>query len=201
MPGGHGKMKRTIHLLVVLTFALLLLACEKAERETSTEEDSSKQAQTATEGVTATDGEEGWYLDWDAALETAAKEKRPVLAYFEAPWCKFCELMDAETFSSVEIGQTLASEWIAIRLDIDDKSAQGSYRGERLTYAGLAERFGIRALPSFVFLDTQGDPIRVISGYNSKQRFGLILEYMGKQLYKDNVDLDAYIATRSSSTL
>jgi thioredoxin-related protein len=86
-------------------------------------------------------------------------------------------------------------------LDIEAESAEGSYRGERLTYAGLAERFGIMVLPSFVFLDMQVDPVKVISGYISKQRFGLILDYMEKELYKDKVDLEEYIASRSSSKL
>jgi thiol:disulfide interchange protein DsbD len=194
-------MKKTNCFIVALVFAFLLGACEKGDQRTGVERDSTRQTQTATETSTATDGEEGWYLSWDAGLETAAKQKKPVLAYFKAPWCQFCTLMEKETFSSTDIGQTLASEWIAIRLDIDKKSAEGIYRGERLTYAEIAERFGIKALPSFVFLDKQSDPVRVISGYNSKQRFGIILDYMGKELYKDNVDLEVYISTRSSSTL
>jgi thioredoxin-related protein len=194
-------MKKTIYFMVAFAFALLFTACEKGDQQSGAEGDSSGQAQTAAERSTAPGGKEGWYLSWDAGLETAAEQKKPVLAYFKAPWCQFCTLMEKETFSSADIGQTLASEWIAIGLDIDDKSAEGTYRGERLTYAGLAERFGIKALPSFVFLDTQADPVKVISGYNSKQRFGLILEYMGKELYKNNVDLEGYIATRSSSTL
>ncbi len=194
-------MKKTIYFMAAFVFAFLFVACQKGDQQTGVEKDSSGQARTATEGVSAKDGQEGWYLDWDTGLEKAAKEKRPVLAYFEAPWCKFCELMDAETFSSAEIGRTLASEWIAIRLDIERQGAEGSYRGERLTYADLAKRFGIKALPSFVFLDTQGDPVKVISGYISKQKFALILDYMGKELYKDNVDLESYIAARSSSKL
>ena len=194
-------MKKAIYFLVALAFALLFAACERGDQQTGVEGDSSQQTQVAVEKSTATDVEEGWYLDWDAGLETAAKEKRPVLAYFKAPWCQFCTLMEEETFSSTDIGQTLASEWIAIRLDIDRKSAEGTYRGERLTYAQIAERFGIKALPSFVFLDKQADPVRVMSGYISKQRFGIILDYMEKELYKDNVDLEVYIATRSSSAL
>ncbi len=179
--------------MVAVALALLLAACEKGDQQTGEEGSSSGQARTAT------DGEEGWYLDWDAGLETAAKEHKPILAYFEAPWCKFCELMESETFSSAEVGLVLASEWIAIRLDIDDKSAVGVYRGERLTYAQIAERFGIKMLPSFVFLDRQGDPVKVTSGYMSKHRFGLMLDYMHKELYKDNVDLEEYITSKSSS--
>jgi len=194
-------MKKTSYFLVALAFAVLFTACEKGDQQTGVEGGSSPRTQTAMETSTATDREEGWYLDWDAGLETAVKEKRPVLAYFEAPWCKFCRLMESETFSSTEIGLTLAHDWIAIRLDIEAEAAEGTYRGERLTYAQIAERFGIKGLPSLVFLDTQGDPVKVMSGYISKERFGIILDYMGKELYKDNVDLEAYIATRSSSAL
>lgn len=194
-------MKKMVYFMAAFVFACLLVACEKGDQQTSVEEDSSGQAQTATEGVSAKDGEEGWYLDWDTGLETAAREKRPVLAYIEAPWCKFCELMDAETFSSDQIGLTLASQWIAVRLDIDDKSAQGTYRGEKLTYAGLVERFGIKALPSFVFLDTQMKEAKVVSGYIPKERFRLILEYMKEELYKENIDLETYITSKSSSNL
>jgi thioredoxin-related protein len=158
-------MKKPVHFMVALVLALLFTACEKGDQQTGAEGDRSGQDQTAAERSTAPEGKEGWYLSWDVGLETAAKQKKPVLAYFKAPWCQFCTLMEKETFSSAEIGQMLASEWIAIRLDIEGKSAEGSYRGERLTYAGLAERFGIKALPSFVFLDTQADPVKVVSGW------------------------------------
>ena len=56
---------------------------------------------------------------------------------------------------------------------------------------------GVRAFPSYLFIDKEGEPITVISSYFPKEKFKPILNYFKNELYKKNVKLTDYIESNS----
>ena len=168
----------------------------------------------------------GWYHDWDEGMAVASKENKLIIVDFYADWCNWCKVMDEKTFSDSEIKDIFAKDWITIRLNTEDNKTTGSFTGNTLvflekrigsidklnkalgtnftsfsearpTYNQLAGIFGIKGLPSYLFIDKKGEPITVISSFYPKEKFKPILNYFKNEIYKKNIDLYDYIESNS----
>lgn len=54
---------------------------------------------------------EGWTDDYDAALRQAAAEKKTVLADFSgSDWCKWCQKLDQEVFSTADFRKAASQD-------------------------------------------------------------------------------------------
>ena len=59
-------------------------------------------------------------VNWMSAqeIETAyAEEKRPILIFIYADWCKICKLQEATTFQEDSIGLLLNEEYYALKIN------------------------------------------------------------------------------------
>ena len=165
---------------------LLLFACGKSNEQANAEQNSTAEITPTTQETSSVSDENGWYNDWDAGIKAANSEKKPVLVDFTAGWCKWCKVMEEKTFSDPEIKKTFTADWITIRIDTEDAKTQGTFKDRTLTYRELAGSFGVTGLPSFLFLDKNGEPITVISGYKEKKEFGVILDFFKDEIYKED---------------
>lgn len=93
------------------------------------------------------DGVEFHELTFDQALERAASEDKLVFIDFFTIWCVPCREMDATTFKDPEVAAWLAEHTVALKVD-----AEASETNE-----ALAERFGVRSYPNYVFLSPEGE--------------------------------------------
>ena len=111
--------------------------------------------------------------------------------------------MDDSTFSDPKIKKKFASDWITIRLDTQDMETMGTFKGETLTFRQMSGAFGVTSLPSYLFIDRNGEPVSVdgnisrIPGYIPKEKFSIILDYFKNELYKKDVNLQEYIKSKS----
>ncbi len=64
-------------------------------------------------------------IDWhpwsEEAFEKAARENKPVFLSSGAIWCHWCHVMAKESFESDEIAQIMNENFIAIKLDRDER--------------------------------------------------------------------------------
>jgi len=190
-------MKYTKFFIMVLVANFLLLACSKSNETATAEQNTESQISGAKVKTASIRDEKGWYNDWDAGMEAARKEKKPVLVDFYADWCKWCHVMDEETFSDPEIKKIFASDWITIRIDTEDTETIGTFKSETLTFRQMSGSFGVTGLPSYLFIDTKGEPVTIIPGYIPKEKFSIILDYFKNELYKKDVNLQEYIKSKS----
>lgn len=188
---------RAIRGLTALTAALFVLACGQGPESTGREPSALPAKEENRGGTAGLQGEGVWYLDWDEGIEAAKKAAKPVVVNFHADWCGYCRAMDENTLRAPQITKMLASDWVAIRVDVEDRKTEGTFEGKRLPYSDLAQFLGVRGLPSFLFIDAQGGPIQVVSGYFSAQNFEFLLDYVRTGLYKGDMSLEEYIASRS----
>ncbi|MEX2372499.1 MAG: DUF255 domain-containing protein, partial [Dehalococcoidia bacterium] len=62
------------------------------------------------------------WLEWDAeAFEHARREDRPVLLAIAGSWCHWCHVMDETTYSDQRVIDLLASRFVCIRVDTDER--------------------------------------------------------------------------------
>lgn len=99
------------------------------------------------------DGRE--YIKWGYSLpdglRIASETHKPVMVNFYAPWCGTCQLMDRRVHTREDIVKTSWS-FVPVKIDVDEKRA-------------VAAKYGVRELPTTIFLTSSGREISRMSGF------------------------------------
>ena len=99
----------------------------------------------------------GWSTNFPAALEDTGKRQQPVLLYFTASWCGPCKLMARTTLTNEAVLQALEGLH-HVALDLDEAPK-------------LAERYEIKAVPTFLMLDSAGEQASTTTGFQDAETF------------------------------
>lgn len=87
------------------------------------------------------------WLEWDAtAFQRAREHDRPVLLAISGSWCHWCHVMDETTYSDQRVIDLLASRFVCIRVDTDERP-------------DVNARYNAGGWPTTAFLTADGDPI------------------------------------------
>ena len=140
-------------------------------------------------------GAKNW-LPYDEGMAQAAREKKKAVIDFYASWCRWCKVMERETFSNPEVEKYLSEHFVAIRIDAENDADSIGYQGRRYTPASLAKSFGVRGYPSLAYLDEDGDLIALVPGYVPAQRFLPYLQYVQGNYYKRSMTFDEFFRRR-----
>jgi len=107
---------------------------------------------------------EGWGVDYNAALTTAAKENRKVLLDFTgSDWCGWCIKLKKETFDQPQFKEFADKNLILVELDFPQRKSLPV--GVKKQNDMLQEKYSVQGFPTLVLLDPQGKVIRQNSGY------------------------------------
>lgn len=91
-----------------------------------------------------------WRTDFAAAADEARQSRKPVFAYFTAVWCGPCQSLKHTTWADKDVDAALR-DYVPVKVDIDRSP-------------DLADRYGIRAVPSFAVLADDGRALRQTDG-------------------------------------
>ncbi len=142
-------MKRLMIWMVTATVGLALPACSGGGGKVSASQESSREPV-----VSAHAGEAiSWESAWDAAMERAKKEKKPVLVDFYADWCVWCKTLDSTTYKDPAVAKLLAEKMVPLKVDVDHGGRE------------LARRWGVSGLPTILVLSPDGKELGRIPGY------------------------------------
>ncbi len=129
------------------------------------------------------------WLSWNDGMKLAAKTERPVVIDFYTSWCRWCKVMDRQTFSDPKIASYLSSHFVSIRVNAERQSGALEYAGRTYTPAGLARAFRLRGYPSLAYLDKDGKLIFVDPGFKKPKQLMTVLEYVTSGCWEKNVTL------------
>jgi len=105
------------------------------------------------------DGEQPkWFSDLTAAEKHAKEKNRPLLLHFHARWCAPCLKMDKETFSSGDFRKQAKDKFVLVRINADRNP-------------DLMRRYGVKALPTDVFVTPSGRILSRSVGYRSTRKY------------------------------
>ncbi|MDR1274578.1 MAG: thioredoxin family protein [Odoribacteraceae bacterium] len=93
-------------------------------------------------------------LTLDAALAKAKLENKHVFIDGYTAWCGPCKMMDAEIFPMKEIGDYFNPRFVCVKYDME-RSDDGK---------ALGERFGVKAYPTFIILDSDNEMRHLFAG-------------------------------------
>lgn len=92
--------------------------------------------------------EVGWHAYSDQLISEAAKNQKPVIIDFTADWCAPCRELNEVTFHDREIIKQAKQVFIMIKVDLTRKGNP--------THKKLLGQYGVKGVPTVVFLDRQG---------------------------------------------
>jgi thiol:disulfide interchange protein DsbD len=100
---------------------------------------------------------------YSSGMSLAHENGKKVFLHFYATWCTYCSLMYKESFQNDSIIELLNDKFISIRVDIEKQPK-------------IAEEYNVFAVPITYFLSSEGEKLRLIPGYISKDRLLKILK-------------------------
>ena len=94
--------------------------------------------------------------NWQQALDLAKKENKVVFLDIYATWCGPCKQLKKYTFAEKSAGDFFNANFVNMALD-----------GEQEEGAVLAQKFGIEAYPTLMFVTPEGELITKSPGFRT----------------------------------
>ncbi|KAA3659584.1 MAG: DUF255 domain-containing protein [Calditrichaeota bacterium] len=138
-------------------------------------------------------------VDWvsfEEAITRAAKENKHIVVDFYTDWCKWCKVMDEQTYKNSEVVTYGNEKFLFAKINAESNTMV-SYRGQQFTCRQLTAALGIRGYPATVFMNEKGEFITKISGFIQPDQFMPILEFLDGKYY-DKMSFDDFMKTRKS---
>ncbi|WP_118831449.1 thioredoxin family protein [Salinibacter ruber] len=129
-------------------------------------------------------GQQPAWHDFEEALAVADSTGRFVMVAVYAPWCGWCHKMKDDVYSSTEVRQCLAKNFVTTRLNRDDTDTVYQYQGRRLTPRKLAATFRAEGVPTTVLLSPRRGYVMHLSGFIGPTRLRSLLAYVSTRAYR-----------------
>lgn len=134
---------------VAVIIATCLCGVMRPGATVSAQEESSAADTLATEVV--------WLRSYDQALEEASAERQRIMTEFYTDWCRWCRKLEDSTLVHPAV-EALADSFVFLRVNAELDTS-------------LASRFGIRAYPTVILMEGNGNEVARIVGYVPPEEF------------------------------
>ena len=98
-----------------------------------------------------------WGNDLNQAMEEAKKSNKTIFIDFYADWCSYCGEMDEEAFTDPQVVEKLTQNYVLLKVDVDKNP-------------GLSSKYKAYSLPTMVIVDSSGNEIKRIIGYQTPEQ-------------------------------
>lgn len=102
------------------------------------------------------------------ALDKAKAEKKPVMVDFVTDWCRWCDTLDANTYSDAKVAEFVHANVVPFKIDAE--------KGEGIE---VAKKYSVKAFPTILLITSNGEEIDRLLGYMPPDKF---LETLGNYL-------------------
>lgn len=104
-----------------------------------------------------------WMVDqWDQALHAAQASRQPLWIEFSAPWCIYCNILDATILTEPEIVD-LAKKFVPVKIDVDKEINRQ-----------VVQKFKEYGVPLFVTANSSGEEFSRLADPSSEGLRGLL---------------------------
>lgn len=103
-----------------------------------------------------------WNYNLNSAMNTAQKSNKLLIVDFYADWCGYCKQLDEKTYSDEKVKQVMAHKYVAVKVNVDQNP-------------DLASKYGVYGLPTLIIMNSNGDEIKRLEGYQSPSQLLSVL--------------------------
>lgn len=96
----------------------------------------------------------------DRLHEMALKADKLVFIDLYATWCGPCRSMERNVFSRQDVGEFMERYFVAAKYDVDQSTGKA-----------LAEKYGVRSIPTYLVFDASGELLGRIQGASDPETF------------------------------
>ncbi len=118
-----------------------------------------------------------------AGLDYARSMHVKVMVDVYADWCKWCKKLDADVYTDPALMSYLEHHFILVKLNAES-TAEFFYNGQQTTEQAWARAFGIKGLPTILFLDGDGKLVHSWSGYLGAPGFLTRAKFVAEEQYE-----------------
>ena len=97
---------------------------------------------------------------WETILQKASDEGKIIFMDAYAEWCGPCKAMSKNVFTDGDVGAFFNEHFVNVKMDME--------HGEGVA---LAEKYAVRAYPTLLFIDSQGELVHRAVGYHETDDF------------------------------
>jgi len=103
-----------------------------------------------------------WNSNLNTAMNTAQNSNKLLFVDFYADWCGYCKQLDEKTYTNTKVKQVMAQKYVAVKVNVDQNP-------------DLASKYGVYGLPTLIIMDSNGNEIKRVEGYQSSSQLLSIL--------------------------
>ena len=89
-----------------------------------------------------------WKPYSEEILKEAQRQRIPVIIDFYATWCTPCRELEEVTFHDASVVKQAESDFVMVKVDVT--------KGGNPLHERLLQQYGVKGVPTIVFLDTDG---------------------------------------------
>lgn len=147
--------------------------------------------------LTAMAQEINW-VTMDEALELQKKEPKKIFMDVYTNWCGPCKMLDKNTFQTADVAAYINEHFYAVKFNAegdekvtykDQTFENPNYDPTKANRRNSVHEFSrylqVRAYPTMVFFDEEGNVISPIQGYLKPQQLELYLKVFQSDKYKE----------------
>ncbi|CAC9582570.1 hypothetical protein [uncultured Gammaproteobacteria bacterium] len=123
------------------------------------------------------------FMDFSEDLEEAADEGRHVMIYFHQDGCPYCAKLVQDNFHDKDLVAKLQSNFDVIETNMWGDRELTDWQGSDFTEKEFSAKMKIQFTPTLVFLNSKGETLLRLNGYQSIDKMHATLDYIANKSY------------------
>ncbi|PLX21147.1 MAG: thioredoxin [Salinivirgaceae bacterium] len=142
------------------------------------------------------------WLSFEDAIAKSEKNPKKIIIDIYTDWCKWCKVMDNNTFSNPIIAKYINDNYYAVKFNAEG-TAPVNFKGHEFTNQNRGNRSphdlaiallnGKMGYPSYVFMNEKHEIITVVQSYLPPEKFEPMISFIEKELYLDGPSYEDYV--------
>ncbi|MDA3865947.1 MAG: thioredoxin family protein [Salinivirgaceae bacterium] len=144
-------------------------------------------------------------INWLSFEEAEAKNKvepRKMIVDLYTDWCKWCKVMDENTFAHPVIAEYINENFYAVKFNAESTDPvkfaghtfENTQEGRRSAHdIAIALTQGKLSYPTYVFIDEKSQIIHVQPGYIEPKKFEPMIAYINKEMYAKGTEFQKFV--------
>lgn len=131
-------------------------------------------------------------------LHARSEGRQGVMVLFTTEGCSYCDAFVKRSLGNSDLAAALQAQFASVGLEVFDDTELTDPRGDFMSIKEFAQAEGAEYTPTLLFYGEGGERILRVVGYQSPERFGLILRYLAEERFHTE-SLRDYLAERTRS--